>query len=174
MGLKYALSNHDIFQLLKGKCNVITYSELSKYNTIEQALGKNGCLVILYETEPNFGHWTCVFYSRNQRGKKIISWFDSYGLYPDDEVDFIDNNMRKLLTGGEFYLSKLLSNTQYPVEYNEFPLQEMKDGVNTCGKWAVARILLRDLPVEDFYYLFRSGKNFTSDQLVDKFIETLQ
>jgi hypothetical protein len=172
--LSETLSDSDIKSLLKGKCNVIKYGDLWNYDTIEEAMGSNGCLVILYETSKNFGHWCCVFFSKDSKGKKIISFQDSYGYIPDQEFSFINPQIRAM-TGQNFpYLTYLLFKTPYQIEYNEYQLQSKKNDISTCGRWAVARILLSYLTVDQFKMLFTPRSGMSSDQLVCAFIDKLR
>ena len=87
-----ALSDKDIMRLIKGKANLLTYTELQKYNNIDQVLGPYSALVLLYETSKNFGHWVCVF----KVNENTIEHFDSYGLKPDDELKFIPEYFREV------------------------------------------------------------------------------
>lgn len=143
------LSDKDIINLVDGKANVITYKELQKYKTLDDALGEDNAFVLLYETEPNFGHWTCVF---KENGR--VNVFDSYGIYPDDEIKFVPKNFKKLNYRKFKYLTKLLYDSKYPVEYNEVPLQSDKVGVSTCGRWVATRLIMRDMCQDDFAKLF--------------------
>ena len=100
-GLDYALSQDDIITLLKGKVKVITYKELSQYKNIEEALKIYGRLVLLFESRNNYGHWTLL---HRLKGKKNeVEMFDSYGLFPDEELDYIPKDFKKQSTQANAY-----------------------------------------------------------------------
>lgn len=161
-----ALSNNDIKDQLKGQVKVISYDELSKYNNIDELLSPYDSVVILYETAKDFGHWVCLFKTVDKKGEEIVSFFDPYSLKPDDQLNFINTKFRKENNEYYPYLSDLLLNSPYPIEYNEHPVQKLKDGTNTCGRWCIMRLRLKHLPLDEFYKLFKADKNFTSDDLV--------
>lgn len=168
--LAHAYSNHEILKKLNGKCNILTYSELTNFPTIEEAMGKYECLVLLYETQHNSGHWTCLFTRYNKNGEKVISFFDPYSNNIDEQLDYIDGGFRLENNSYYPYLSYLLYKTPLKIEYNELPLQNFGKGINTCGPWVIARIKFRDLSVKEFYELFRGNKNFTSDEIVALYV----
>jgi hypothetical protein len=164
--IAHAYSNHEINEKLKGKYNIITYEELNKYKTIEDAIGINEGLVILYETKHNSGHWICIFTRYNKKGQKVLSFFDPYAYNIDDQLGYIDDRFKIENNTYYPYLSLLLYNSPLPVEYNELPLQKFAKGINTCGPWVIARLKFRNLSIREFYNLFRGNKYFTSDELV--------
>ena len=161
-----ALSNNDIIKKLDGKVKVYSYDELSKFPNIDALLEPYGSVAILYETSKDFGHWTCVFKTVNNKGEDMVSFFDPYALKVDDQLNFINKDFR--LRNNSYYptLSDLLASSPYPIEYNEHPVQKMKDGTNTCGRWVIMRLKLKHLPLKDFFKLFKSDKDFSSDDLV--------
>lgn len=164
------LSNGDIENFLGHKPNLITYKELKKYDDIDKVLGKYGYVIILYETKQNFGHWTLIF----KRNKNTIEHFDSYGLKPDDELKFIKTLFK--ITNGTYqpYLTYLLLKSGYKIEYNEFPFQQMKQNINTCGRWILLRLKNKDLDIYEFKKMLdknlKKYKLKSYDELVTKLI----
>lgn len=150
-----ALSDKDIMRLIKGKANLLTYTELQKYNNIDQVLGPYSALVLLYETSKNFGHWVCVF----KVNENTIEHFDSYGLKPDDELKFIPEYFREVNYEEIPHLTYLLYNSGYNVIYNEFKLQKKKKGINTCGRWVATRLIYRMIPQKVFAKFFLEYNN---------------
>lgn len=145
--MNYSLSNGDINKLLDGKCNIMSYDQLSKYDNIDSAMGKYGALILLYQTKQNYGHWCCVF----KRNNNTIEFFDPYGLFPDDELEFVPKNMRKVLNEDYPHLTWLLYNSGYKkIDYNSKQLQKFKGDVNTCGRHCAVRIMLRNLPIDEY------------------------
>lgn len=145
-----ALSDKDIMRLLRGKANIMTYQELQKYNSLDDALGPHGALVLLYTTKNNYGHWVCVF----RVNKDTVEFFDSYGYSPDDQLNFIPQYFRERNYGRYPHLTALLYESGYNIVYNEYQLQDEKKGVNTCGRWCVLRILMKDVPQKKFSEYF--------------------
>lgn len=158
--MEIALSNYDILQMINYKSNLMTYPELTKYDNLDEALGKYGALVLLYETKQNYGHWVCIF----KVNKNTVEHFDSYGYKPDDELKFIPNYFRKLNNEWYPHLTSLLYYSKYTVIYNEYRLQKKKKGINTCGRWVVTRLNYRMIPQDVFANFFLEYKD--PDKLV--------
>lgn len=162
--IKYSLSNFDIFNLLEGKCNVMTYPELTQYDNIDDAMGLYDAVVLLYETQQNFGHWT-LFFKYDDNDNETIEFFDPYGLFPDDELEYVPMNFRKI--EGEYYpyLTYLLYKSNYDIVYNNHRLQEKKNDINSCGRHVVTRLIFRDLDIDDYFKLIKKT-GLSSDQFV--------
>jgi hypothetical protein len=181
--LSYALSGRDIQSVLGDEIPIHSYGELADFSTIQDAWGPRKAMVILYETEKHSGHWCCVFEQNNK-----ILVFDSYGFIPDKELKWIDGITRKELDEDIPHLSYLLYNAnrpfarkgsrlqESPVEYNNYKLQQMREGVATCGRWVIARLLLRHMSVDHFARIFmknRRFKNLSPDEIVVRITEPL-
>lgn len=159
---KKSLSDKDILNLVSGKANLLTYSELMKYDNIDDALGRHGALILLFETKQNFGHWCAVI----RVNKNTVEHFDSYGYKPDEELKWTADHLRR--KHGKVYphLTWLLYNSKYPkITYNEHKFQKYKKGVNTCGRWTALRIIFKKLPLNKFKQLF-SGNSVDPDLMV--------
>jgi Ulp1 family protease len=133
----------------------MTYPEFSnaikKGKTLMQLMGKDKCLVLLYELRPRLGHWMCVF----QRNKTTIEVFDSLGFFPDAELQFIPRSYRSISGQDHTYLIKALLDSGKKIEYNEQQLQHDDPTINTCGRWVVARIRCRNMSIKKFQFMFR-------------------
>lgn len=162
------LSNFEIMNALNHKINMLTYEELLNYDNIDDVLGKYGACVLLVETKDNNGHWVCMFKTTSDDKKKepIISFFDSYALPIDDQLNFVDSDYRKENNMMYPYLSHLFYHSPYKIEYNEHQFQKLSPKINTCGRWCIMRLLLKHLPLKKFHKLFKKGKNIDSDVLV--------
>lgn len=158
---KKPLSSEDILTICENGANLLTYPELTKYKTLDEALGRKRALILLYETEQNYGHWVCVF----KLNSNTIEHFDPYGLKPDKELKFVPANYRKVSGQDYPHLTALLYNSGYEITYNEYKLQKMKKDTNTCGRWVAMRIAMRMLPLEEFVKLFKL-KGLTPDDVV--------
>lgn len=164
MSKSYSLSNFDVYKLLDEKCRVMSYDDLVKFKTLDSALGHYKAFVLLYLTSGSYGHWTvCFMYPDN----RTVEFFDSYGYFPDSEMSFIPKDIQKEYKENFPYLCKLLLNSGYKVVYNNNQLQSKKDGINTCGRHVVSRLMYRDVPIEDYVKMIKnSGKS--ADDFVTK------
>lgn len=154
------LSDSDVLKLVENKANVLVYSDLQKYNTLDEALGPHGAIFLLYETQPDYGHWTCMF---KMDDGKTIEFFDPYGIFPDNQLEWVPKNFREV--SGQMYpqLTALLYYSPYNLTYNEHKFQKKGAGINTCGRWSALRLVCRDMSLKKFAEIF---KHEDADDLV--------
>ena len=139
--MNQSLTDDDIREYL-GDINIIKYSEIRDYPTIESLLD-GGPSVILYKTSPTYGHWTCIF-----QGPDGINYFDSYGKMIDQPLKFGGASKQ---AGQDYeYLTKLLSESAQPVHYNDHKFQRVHSDVTTCGRHVILRLLNMDLTAEEY------------------------
>ena len=163
-----SLSNHDIENLLDGKVNVVTYPELKEYSSLDELLGNNGCAVILYMTDKNFGHWCALVRVNN----KLVEFFDPYGMVPDSELKFVPAHLKKSTRQDFAYLSQLMDDSPYKLSYNEYPMQHFGKGLNTCGRWSTARCIFKEWPLSKFHNKFVNNEfGMSPDSYVTMFTE---
>lgn len=143
------LSDADVKKLMGNHANIVTYSQIRNYSSIDQLLGPYGVVFILYEWRKGYGHWTVL-----TKHKNLLEFFNPYGGMPDDELDNVNPDLRKELGEDHPYLSDLLRKCKYDLSYNEFQFQRLDHGIKTCGKWCVIRAYLKDLDLYDFQKLF--------------------
>lgn len=153
------LSTEDILKLVKGRANVILYSQLCTVQNIDEILEPYDACVILYETHPHYGHWTCLTIRHNEfsnKGKKILEYFDSYGLPFDAHLKDIPKKFAEESNQDHPYLSDIVSRESCPyrLSYNEFQFQDLTPGAKDCGRWCALRILLKELPLKVFRDFF--------------------
>lgn len=149
------LSTDDIVKIISyynPSCllKVYTYPDLLKYKDIYKLLpnSNNFCIVLLYPwsvDNSNIGHWVCI------TGKKdSLTYFDSYGME-------IDNNVLKEYRNK---LIKLLLQYKGKMYYNEYPLQKLEPGINTCGRWvSIFGSFHRTNTVDQFAEIIYQGSN---------------
>lgn len=164
-----SVNSDDIKKLLKGQVRILTNRDLNRFNSIEDALGKYGAIAHLYLTNPKYGHWTAIFKRKNKSGKTIIEFFDPYSLPVDSELDYIGDGIREETNTVFPKLSELLYKSPHPIEYNDHKFQKFGHHISTCGRWVIARLLFRDLTLEEFYKLFKPTEDIDSDKLVTAF-----
>ncbi|HNE92513.1 MAG TPA: hypothetical protein PKG56_00070 [Chitinophagaceae bacterium] len=156
------LSDKNVLDLVNGRANIVLYQDLHKYDNIDQVLGPYGATFLLYEFKPKYGHWVALF----KRTPKVIEYFDSYGNVPDEVLDHIPIKYQKLLHQDYPYLSKLLYESPYNIEYNEHHFQKLDKNIRTCGRFAGLRILFRHFTLNKFAQIF---DNPYSDKLATYF-----
>jgi len=126
------------------RVNWMIYDELQKYHTLEDVL-KTGAAVILLQIEnrkaPSVGHFVVLLDHGNH-----VEHFDSYGLTIDQENAITH----------ERHLTSLFKQTKKPIVENTKRLQRFREDVQTCGRWVVARLLLRQLELKEFIRILQS------------------
>ncbi len=156
------LTGRDILNYVD--CTMLLYEDLFKYKNIDSLLEKKP-IVILYPTYMNesdsahHGHWVCLWLYNG-----VVNFFDSYGYPIDKQLDW--NRIIDLK-----YLSHLLSKSKYDIEYNDDKFQGPKSEV--CGYYVIARLSLQKLSHDEFYRLFKKGKDFTSDEMVVEYVKQI-
>ena len=122
--------------------NIITYKDFGKYNDIRQLLPQDKSYkIVLIEDSKNHGHWTCIM-----RYGDTIESFDSYGSGElENEFKFIPRAIRAMFGETHYYLKDLLRKAKKGgarVVYNRDRLQADHEGINTCGRWCILRLLM--------------------------------
>lgn len=150
--LNYDLSGIDIATLTRGKAVVRLYEDLIKFNNIIDAIGKTKQMIMLFPTQanPGKGHWIAVLYNDVTH---TITHFDSYGLNIRQELGYSINGVVRENILGQLY--KKAINDGYNVEFNTYPLQQLKNGINTCGRWCAVRCRFSYLNNIEFARLFQ-------------------
>jgi hypothetical protein len=149
---EYALSNDDINKILEPDTKIFTYPEFGDMESIDEAFDQLGRCIFLFLTQSDtVGHWLCMF----KRGDDTIEYFDSYGEKPEAQREWLTPEKLEELGEGEPYLYNLLKASGYKVYYNKFPYQADKNDVNSCGRWAVSRLIMKDYSNLQFYNAVR-------------------
>ena len=129
-----ALSDSDIRTILGADTKIVKYSDLANINSLDELLPRlvDYCIV-LYEESLNRGHWVGLL-----KYNEMFEHFDSYGIKPDKELQWINTKKRLMLKQSIPYLSNLLDDEIYI--YNNVRYQETDSTVNTCASHVVNRI----------------------------------
>ena len=139
-----ALSFNDLKQMMGGDpVKLMRYDDL-KGMTIEELLSGPPVIILLQieaADAPKVGHWICML----DHGSHY-EHFDSYGLTVDEEL---------ALTHESRFMSDMIKNSSKPVEQSTHRLQEMREGVNTCGRWTVERLKHKELELPEFVRFIR-------------------
>lgn len=161
---KKPLSGLEILESCNNEIKVMTYKELSEYKTIDDAFGNKDAIALLYEIKPRYGHWVGVF---RHPGYNTIEFYDSYGLFIDDQLSFVPEKFKKQLSEDYPYLSRLLYNSKYDIIYNPVRIQKRQKGISSCGRHVVMRCLTKDIPLNEYLNIIQQNLKITNpDELV--------
>ncbi len=173
--IKYSLSDFDIKKFFNNKCKIIKYSEIKNMKSIDDILNPYGFAIILFENNKlNNGHWCLIMECLNNNKIPYILFQDSYGCIIENELNYIPKSFQNMSDQHRGYLLKLLLNQPLRVRYNQYRLQELIEGVNTCGKWACVRACYPTMNEDQFNKMIRSQKIFTPDELICLLYEDLK
>ncbi len=159
-----ALSDDQLLKLIDGRAKLVLYPELINYTNIDDVLGKHGACILLFEARPNYGHWTCL-----HRTGGNVEFFNPYGGYPDDSLQYIPMHFREVSNQLEPYLSMLMYNSPYTLSYNEHKFQKHGKDIKTCGRHCALRLIFRDLNLPEYAFMMKTLKQkigLTTDELV--------
>jgi hypothetical protein len=147
----YSLSDSDIRHYLPD-VNIYMYSDLANYHKIEDILpNPNNYLILLYQDSENTGHWVCILRQNN-----TVEFFDPYGKYPDTQLKWVDNEIREDLGITSKFISNLFNNSKLKIVYNTAPYQETGNGINTCGRHVIYRLLNRNISLKNYHIMFKN------------------
>lgn len=128
----------------EAKNNIIKWSQLDEYNSIEGLLPHNQSYkIILIEQHHNVGHWVAIM-RYNYYNKDVIEVFNSYGNNVLTELNYIKSIKNKLLGQSRRTLESLLDDAKskkYDVIYNKRKFQQISPDINTCGRHIVLRLV---------------------------------
>jgi hypothetical protein len=163
--IKYiAMDDADIRHYLP-KARILTYNQLSKVKDIEKLLPHHkSYFILLYPVEsPNSGHWCCM-----TRHDKTLEYFDSYGLKPDEPLEW------GIFKNTPHYLSQLLAKQKLRIHYNTIDFQNKRDyTISTCGAFVVFRILTlteMNLNLEKNNVMLRTLKESNEEKSYDDIV----
>jgi hypothetical protein len=103
---------------------------------------------LLYEMAPNRGHWCLVHRTVDTNGAPCIEMFDSYGIFPDNELNWVTPDFKKVSGQQHTHLLRLLMNSEQNIAYNNVCLQGPK--TSTCGRWCIFRQKNHKISAERF------------------------
>ena len=138
--MEYFVTSSDLQAIFKN-CKIVKYADLDNYKDIYQLLpNRMDFEFLLTESEKNSGHRTLII-----RDDNVFEYFDSYGTSPKNILDYIPKYMNKKL-GNDFNqdLGKMIRSIK-PTDkfiYNKTKFQKEQEGINTRGRWVIARLNL--------------------------------
>jgi len=148
-------SEDDMRKLCSGKVEVMTVADAVRRGNIDAVLGPHGAAILLFETEPGYGHWVALI----RVDKYTMEWFDSYGIEPEGELKMIPAHFRHQSKQDYPYLTQMIREGGYrKLLYNSEHLQSSGPNMSTCGRWASMRVAMKEFPLETFVKLFTNQK----------------
>jgi hypothetical protein len=139
----------DEIETLIGKSPIL-YSDLKKFSSINELLGKENYCIILYQTSSyTTGHFIAI--TRGDDGK--VRYCDSYGIQtPDEELQFtpFDEPLPR-------YLTNLLKGVDF--ESNTIDYQSKNKGISTCGRYASFFCRMRNLSLVQIDKLLKDNQS---------------
>ena len=127
---------------------VMLYDDLPERGSMADVFGKKDCIVLLYQlhtkagrTQAGTGHYSTI----SKLGKGKFEFFSSYGMKPEEEIDATHSSGKLVRLLGKNYIR------------SSARLQTRGFHTNTCGRFAAARCLLKNVPLQVFVKHF-SGK----------------
>lgn len=160
-----ALSDKQLLRLINHRANIILYPEIFKYLTVDEMLYPYDACIILFESQPNYGHWCCLFKADNN----LLEFFNPYGGWPDDSLDYIPEEFRIKTNQDYPYLSKLMYESPYELSFNEHKFQKLNKNIKTCGRHCAFRLHCRILSLKEYTYFVKTlckKLSITPDELV--------
>lgn len=147
-----ALSDSQLLDLLRDRVSIVMYPDLHRARSLDEVMGPYGAAIILFESQPNYGHWCLIF--RGAGGDNdLVEFFNPYGGYPDDGLHHINREAPRFAretNQDKPYLSLLMMESPYRLSYNQYAFQRHGEGVRTCGRHCAARLMLRDLSLRNY------------------------
>ena len=136
--------------------NVVEYQDVINARDIDDVFKGQDAVILFY---PNFqsggsvaGHYVSLL--RHPESHTIL-FYDPYGLKPDTQKRFAGKQKDELYDERENTLIRHLLNSGWNVDYNEHVHQSKAQGVATCGRHSLNRILYKDLTNDQYNQLIR-------------------
>lgn len=157
-----------------GLTEIVKYSELDKYKSIEDLLPTDkSAVIILIEDRLNSGHWVAVM-----RYGKTIEYFNSYGAKYDTDWKFINRMVRMILQQNTNEMTRLMDTAKkdgWTTIWNKHRFQKISNQIQTCGRWCVLRIEMMKMGynLQEFYDFIKKREKEMgekSDYIVSKFV----
>lgn len=193
--MDYSLNNEEVANIAGKQVTMIPYTDIHLYNDLEDLFATN-CVLLNYLSKKNYGHWVGLYMDAPSRhrhiddlGKTTVTFFDSYGRLPDDQLEFIPMKYRIESNQDYPYLVRLIKkwvdeDPRREVHYNDEQFQRYSGKITTCGRWVGFFLRYADSStVEEFQKNFNDAKDkhfkrnpansLTKDMFFDRLIVKL-
>lgn len=136
--------------------------------------GRDQYIILHYQTGDDdysrYGHWVGMIIKPKI---KMIYYMDSYGIYPDDQLEFIPDEYRnetgQSIRDVGIFLYRAINEFGYRVRYNNVRLQGKGNHIGTCGRY-VGMFLYSGGSPEEFASSIKKlvkGKRTADDVIVE-------
>ena len=168
--IKFEPMGDDEIKIFLPDAKIIKYSELRKLHSLDDLLPNDkDYAIILVENNFNRGHWIVIMKDGN-----LINYFDSYGRPIDAHLFDVPIQKRVQLQAEKPYLTNLLKqevSKGKKVIFNKTAFQGGGDGLATCGRHSIYRILnfLNGMGEDKYMKMMKRIKDktgLTYDQIV--------
>lgn len=140
---------------IASKTSWLLWDQLAQFPSERELFRQNKAAVVLLQIEGKnrnpVGHFILLLDKGNH-----LEHFDSYGLTMEEELSITH----------EQHLSRIFKEYRKPIVNNTKKLQTLKEDVNTCGRWVVARLMLQQLSLEEFLSFIKTNFHIHTDDLV--------
>ena len=155
--MNISLTNTDITNALGvDDSYIVKYSDLTKYETLEDLFQEREFMAILIEEAKRSGHWV-VMVKKNG----IYLYNNSYGFKPDEDLDIIGRIKNKILGNTRNSIKHLQENSDAKLIYNKVLMQGKTSSV--CGRYVITFvrcILNEDMNMSQFQDYMLQQKKF--------------
>lgn len=129
------------------------YSNIHRYNTIDELFKNNSGMIILIDKGNKVGHFVCLL-----RKDKTITFFGPYA--------YTISQILAIMKIKDYSLIELFRRSNYTIIYNKYQY-EMKLGnkIETCGLHCTLRLLKFNLSNKQ-YHKWLKYKNLKPDEIV--------
>lgn len=184
--MNYSLNNEDVANIAGKEITMIPYTDVHYYTNIDDLFATDYVL-LNYLSSKDYGHWVGL-HKKVKGGKEIISFFDSYGKLPDDQLEYIPIKYRAESNQDYPYLVELLKkwvdeSKKRSIHYNEEQFQKYSSKICTCGRWVGYFFRYADEGIEKFeknfikardeYFKMFSPKGIDREMFFDRLIVSL-
>ena len=157
---------------------IMKYSDLKGVKRIDDLMpNATDFIVLLYQTEPNEGHWVSVLKYPDRFGTSVLEYFDPYAKSFDEPLSWNTPQRNKQLGIALPYLSILMESSGHKLLENRVKYQQESSKIETCGRHNIYRILklvqhgMKQREYNDHMRLLKTrNPNKTYDEIVSSII----
>ena len=127
------LSGQDVYNILGEEIPIVTSSHIQNASSLHDIFRGGNKALVLYDSKKNgttyVGHWCALLLNKDG-----ISFYDPYGHFIDDQLDYIPKDYRKKTKQIKGALSRLIYHSPFDkVHYNPHKHQNIRNSA-TCGR----------------------------------------
>lgn len=162
-----SLTDKEIRELTDNEIPVMTYSDLIENGVLNVLLSTPSmACIFLIRQKIDYGHWVLIWL-KTQGKEKGFYFYDSYGNEVDSKEfkKFVSESVLKEVHQDEPYLLKELYDSGFRIYFNEYPHQESKKNISSCGRHVCVRSSFLDMDTDEYDKMITAG-DLTPDEKV--------